>query len=130
MKRMLTQGRCLPSDAHTMHRKLVCGTLGSTEWMVNGDAVRPMLCMIKNEGDTTSHNSMQTCGVSQQAIQVNAERQDDASMALHSNVIWQRNCVVRLTTSQGIFYNMCNKEIEMCPSTVTAMHTSNQHELS
>jgi len=37
---------------------------------MNGDAVRPMLCIIKNEDDTTNHSSMQTCCVSQQAINV------------------------------------------------------------
>jgi len=57
VKYTLTQGRCLPSDVHTMHRKLVCGILGSTEWMVNCDAIRPMLWMTKDEDDTNTRTA-------------------------------------------------------------------------
>ena len=36
--------------------------------------LRPMLCIIKNEYDRTNHNSVQTCCVSQQAVNVQTER--------------------------------------------------------
>ena len=95
----------------------LCGSLYSAEWVVNGDAVRPMLCIIKNEDDTTNCSSMHTCCVPRQAVNVKIERMPALSCTEGQHEFarpWQSLRVE--------LYNMCDETPVMCLSTVTAMH--------
>jgi len=75
-----------------------------------------MLCMMKDKDDRTNQDSMQTCCVCQQAIDVHTGRhKEDASIELHHSTGWQLHFVVHPTTSESSFCNMCNKTLVICP---------------